>query len=116
MTTWPTDLPTYPLLENYSETIESNTIRTEMEQGPDKLRQRTSAVVRKISVSYFLNKEQVDILDKFYLNDLKTGALAFQFVHPRNSADVDCRFVSPPKYQAANGNYYKVNLELEILP
>jgi len=116
MTTWPTTLPTYPLLDNYVETVPETVIRTEMDQGPAKIRRKTTAGVRKLNVSYFLNKEQVAALDEFYLTTLKGGALEFDFVHPRNSSDIVCRFTAPPEYKAANGNYFEVNLELEILP
>lgn len=115
MTTWPATLPTYPLLENYMETVENTTIRTEMDQGPAKVRQRTSAATRKIQVSYFLSKEQIDALDNFYLVDLKGGSLQFSFIHRRTSADINCRFLTAPQYNAANGNYYKVRLDLEIM-
>jgi len=116
MTQWPVILPVYPLLENYVEKVPSTSIRTEMEQGPAKVRQRTTAGVRQMSLSYFLNKEQIEALDNFYITGLKGGSVSFDFTHPRNDADIKCRFVSPPEYKAANGNYFKVNIELEILP
>ena len=114
MITWPSTLPTYPLLENYTESVANNSIRTEMEQGPAKVRCRSSVGVSKISISYFLSKEQIEVLDNFYEAELKSGSIAFNFIHPRTSADVKCRFLQSPQYQAVNGNYYKVNLELEI--
>jgi len=116
MTIWPQTLPLYPLLENYVETVPNTSIRTEMEQGPAKVRQRTTAGVRKLSLSYFLSKEQISELDEFYITGLKGGSMAFDFIHPRNDSDISCRFVSPPEYKAANGSYFKVNIELEILP
>lgn len=116
MTSWPQILPVYPLIENYLETVSDTAIRTEMEQGPAKIRQRTTAGVRKLSLSYFLNKEQIEALDEFYITELGGGSLSFDFIHPRNDADIKCRFVSPPEYKAANGNYFKVNIELEMLP
>ena len=87
-----------------------------MEQGPAKVRQRTTAGVRNLSLGYLLSKSQIDDLELFYKTTLKGGSLSFDFTHPREAVTVSCRFVAPPQYSASNGNFFKVNIDLEILP
>jgi hypothetical protein len=116
MTTWPDALPAYPLLDGFRETVPNTVIRTDMEQGPAKVRLRTTAAARAMSVSYLMNKTQVTALETFYLATLQGGALAFDFVHPRSNAVVSCRFTKPPEYATSNGNFFKVAIELEVLP
>ncbi len=116
MTTWPITLPAYPLLEKYAEAMPSTSIRTDMDSGPAKIRQRTTAGVRQLSVGYLLSKSQVSDLEGFYSETLKGGSLSFEFTHPRDDTTVLCRFVEPPSYNATNGDYFNVSIGLEILP
>ncbi len=116
MTTWPDTLPVSPLLEGFHEAAPVTSIRTDMEQGPAKLRQRTTAAVRTLTVSYLLGKTQVATLETFYSATLAGGTGSFDFVHPRTGDTVSCRFVRPPEYGAVNGNFFKALLALEILP
>jgi hypothetical protein len=116
MTAWPDALPAYPLLDGFHETVPNTVIRTDMEQGPAKIRLRTTAAVRTMSLSYLMSKAQVTALETFYLATLQGGALSFVFNHPRSNAAVSCRFIKPPEYGTSNGNFFKVAIELEVLP
>jgi hypothetical protein len=116
MTSWPDTLPAYPLLDGFHETVPNTVIRTDMEQGPAKVRLRTTAAIRAMSLAYLMSKTQVTALETFYLATLQGGALLFDFMHPRSNATVSCRFVKPPEYATSNGNFFKVALELEVLP
>jgi hypothetical protein len=104
------------LLDGFRETVPSAVIRTDMEQGPAKLRLRTTAAVRTMTLSYLMNKTQIVELETFYLATLQGGSLPFDFVHPRSNATVSCRFTKPPEYVTSNGNFFKVAMELEVLP
>jgi hypothetical protein len=116
MITWPNTLPAAPLLEDFQELPPETAIRTDMDTGPAKLRQRTTAAVGALMVSYLLSKAQTATLDSFYATTLSGGTGVFTYTHPRTGATVSCRFVNPPEYAAVNGNYFKVTLTLEILP
>lgn len=116
MTTWPSTLPTAPLLEDFHELPPETAIRTDMDAGPAKLRQRTTAAVGALQISYLLSKTQTATLDSFYTATLFGGTGAFTYTHPRTGAMVSCRFTAPPEYTAVNGNYFKVTLTLEVLP
>ena len=116
MPTWPASLPQSPLVSGFSETPPETSLRTEMEQGPAKVRRRTTAGVRQMQMSFNMTKTQVAALDTFFTSTVNSGATAFDFTHPRTTSTVSVRFVSPPSYTPLNGEYFNVNLELEQLP
>ena len=115
MTDWPESLP-LALCEGYRETPPETSLRTAMDQGPAKTRQRTTAGVSTLSLNFILSTAQTALLDGFFTADTAGGSLAFGFTHPRTGGAVSCRFRQPPVYQALNGDYYRVGLELEVLP
>lgn len=115
MPVWPTTLPQSPLQDSYRETVADNTVRTAMEQGPAKLRRRATSAVSKLSIGFILNPAQMAVLESFYASGLSGGVLPFTFPHPRTGTGTSCRFTTPPS--ASNiGGYYKVALEMEVLP
>lgn len=116
MPSWPVSLPASPLAEGFSETPPATSLRTEMDQGPAKMRQRTTAGVGRLGFSLLLSLAQVQILDEFFRNDTKGGSLSFSFAHPRGGAAITCRFIEPPRYQAATGAWFRAQLSLEVLP
>ncbi|MBI1215690.1 MAG: hypothetical protein GC185_07720 [Alphaproteobacteria bacterium] len=116
MTDWPATLPPQPLLDGYHETLPDLALRTDMAQGPAKLRRRTTAGVAQLSLAYFMTKVQVQVLVDFYTDDLIGGTQSFTFIHPRSGDAVLCRFRQPPAPAALNGPYFRVRVELEVLP
>jgi len=116
MPSWPTTLPAYPLIDGFRETVPDAAIRTNMEQGPAKVRLRTTAATRSFTLSYLMNRAQLSALETFYLATLQGGSLAFDFTHPRQNVVVSCRFTRPPEYMTTNGDFFKVSIDLEVLP
>lgn len=115
MSVWPVTLPA-PALNSLRETPPNNTIRTNMDKGPDKVRRRTTANVRPISFTLKLTPAQVATLDTFYDNTTFSGADEFDYTHPRTGAAVTARFVSPPEYSESEGVIYNCSISLEIMP
>jgi hypothetical protein len=115
MPAWPSEFPA-ALVDGFRETVPDNTLRSDMDQGPAKVRQRFTAAVRRLTVSYLLSKAQVASLETFYNQILSGGSLRFDYIHPRSGASVSCRFRQPPVYNGMNGKYFRVNVELEVLP
>jgi len=96
----------------YKESPPERVIRSKMDVGPDKVRRRSSAAVRNLSVVLSLTDALLATFDAFYLaND----AIAFTFPDPRTATNVQARFVSPPKY-VYEETIWNVSVELEILP
>lgn len=116
MTDWPATLPAAPLLDGFKETPPDLALRTDMEQGPAKLRRRTTAGVARFSLSYFLTQAQTATLAAFYTDDTQGGTLPFGFSHPRTGGALQCRFVHPPQIFALGGTYFRAQMELEVLP
>lgn len=116
MTSWPSQLPAYPLLDGFRETLPETALRTDMEQGPAKVRLRTTAAVTRLVCNYLMSKAQVAALDTFYQATLQGGALSFEFLHPRRNETVMARFIRPPEYMAGKGGFFRVAAELEVLP
>lgn len=113
MAVWPSQF--CPLINSFQESPPQNLIRSDMDVGPAKIRRRTTANIRPVSFRMFLNKANVAVLDNFYLNDIMSGAEAFDFTHPRTGQLVQARFQEPPQYQNQSTGY-NVSISLEILP
>jgi len=117
MATWPLTLPTAPETPGYSETAPNTLIRTAMDAGPPKVRQRFTAGVRPITLSWLLTREQVNTLDLFYVSTLRGGSLFFDgLAHPRTGALVNFRFVAPPQYVALGPDVWRATTQMEIIP
>lgn len=115
MATWPLTLPT-PAISSLNESPPNNTIRSNMDKGPAKVRRRTTANIRPISFELKLTPAQVEILDQFYDVTTYSGADTFDYTHPRTGAAVTARFVQPPQYNEREGVMYSVNVSLEVMP
>jgi hypothetical protein len=116
MPSWPLALPVSPLVEGFRETPPDTVLRSTMDQGPAKLRRRTTAGAGTLTLTYMLSRSQVDTLLDFFNDSLAGGTLAFDFTHPVNGAPLSCRFRQSPAYAPINAEYFKAALELEVLP
>lgn len=115
MPTWPSTLPA-PKVGSYKENPPKLTLRTEMEQGPAKVRKRFTAGVRMLSFTLCLTKAEVEILDDFFVDDVASGALSFDYSHPRTAVACKARITKEPQYTGVDPDYYEAQIELEILP
>jgi hypothetical protein len=116
MATWPPSLPDYVLIDGYSESPPANTIRTEMDVGPAKMRRRSTAAPRPFSITQFMNTTQLATFDTFFNTTLNSGSERFDWVHPRTQAAVEFRFVEQPNYEAIGGTSWHVSYNLEQMP
>ena len=117
MPTWPLTLPAAPEGPGYTETLPNTLVRTAMDAGPPKVRQRYTAGVRPFSMTWMLTKAQVAILDTFYLSTLAGGSLSFDGLpQPRTQAAATFRFVEPPSYAYLGPDVWRATTKLEILP
>ena len=115
MASFPASLPN-PLVSGYSDTAPNLVIRTEMDQGPAKVRKRFTAGVRPMTVNFVLTEAQVAALDTFFETTIDGGAASFTMENPRTDQTESFRFTSPPQYQAISYSHYNVTLSLEQLP
>ena len=118
MVAWPASLPDEPLLAGYRETAPATGLRTQMDAGPAKQRNRFTAGVRSFKFTMDVTRAQVETFDSFFKDTLKGGTLAFDWTHPRTLAAVSFRFdaTKPPSYEGVSQQDWRIPLELEILP
>ena len=113
MATWPAELVI--TRDGYRESPPDLVMRSSMDTGPDKIRRRSTAGVRPVTMSLFLTDAQQVILDAFFVTDTGHGAFSFIFVSPSTGNTENANFVGPPEY-ARNGPMWNVAVNLEILP
>jgi len=116
MANWPSSLPDYLLVQGYNESFPNTTIRTQMEEGPAKVRRWGTAAIRPITGTQILNQSEYEDLDTFYNTTTQGGSLRFDWTHPITGDSVEFRFVSPPTVAAVGNCNFQVTLNLEILP
>lgn len=117
MSAWPGSLPQSNQLRGFQEVPPKTALRTSMDVGPAKMRQRFTANVRDIKLIFILTKAQVEILDDFFTSTLSGGALIFTWVHPRTNAAINVRFKGPPTYTILSGDdVWQATMEWEIMP
>ena len=116
MISWPSSLPQQLLTDGFEEQPPDLTVRTEPDEGPDKLRRWGTGNIRPVQGQQLMNGTQVQDLDDFYLTTTKAGTLRFNWDDPRGGSSVEMRFTERPTYAALGGDLYRVQLRLEIMP
>jgi hypothetical protein len=95
MPTWPTSLPQHVLEQGYNEQVPDQTIETQMDAGPAKVRRRFTTAPRRFGVVVVMDPDQVALFETFYLETLAGGSLPFDWVHPRTRVSTTFRFRKP---------------------
>lgn len=103
-------------MDGYSDTLPDTLIRSNMDVGPAKVRQRISYGVQPVKGYIICTPSQSTRLESFYVSDLSGGSLTFNWKHPRSGdTSVTFQFVSPPTITMQDG-YYRAELNMEIIP
>lgn len=95
---WPPGLPIDPLVDGYDEPFPDLTLETQMDAGPPKSRRKSTAAFVPVTLSFDMTRDQVDLLEEFYLETCGGGVLPFQFSHPRKRTAIKARFRKPPPH------------------
>jgi hypothetical protein len=117
--TWPTSLPQTPLLGSFAESLNINSIRTPMDNGPAKTRRR-SRLPTPIQCAFTMTGAQIVTLEDFVKNTL-FGVRRFNFTHPRLRTTCEVKIVpgSDGKYydlSPLGAGMWHVAMAMEILP
>lgn len=115
MTAWPASLPQEPLLGGYQEIPQDTAIRSGMSYGPDKVRRRTTAVIRHITIRQRMTTAQVATLETFYYDTIQVSGVV-DWIHHRTRAAAEYRFLAPPEYAPYGNGFWSVTMSLELLP
>ena len=100
---YPSDLPS-PLLNGYKLTPKDNTIRTRMDSGRIRRRQRYSTRNYDLSMKFLFTNEQLGKFDVFYKDTLLDGTQEFDMMLPAPSGaqmKLKVRFNAPYNMSAS---------------
>ena len=100
----------------YNESNQDPLIRTEMDSGPEHVRQRFTAVETQTQGIMYLTTAQVTTLETFYKTTSRYGSILFNWTHPRTGATVEARFKAPPVFVPLSKELIQVNLAIDIIP
>jgi hypothetical protein len=113
--TWNAGLPTCPET-NYEESFKDNVIRSEMDAGMQKTRQRYTRQQKMLSLSYLLTDSQKATFYTFFDN-IKGGALPFNLPNPLGGSSIVVRMtggLTGPSF--VTKNLWRIQFQVEVLP
>lgn len=93
---WPASLP--QCMENYSEKASPVTVRTNVEEGPPKVRRRFTKRLVRAQVTMTMTITQRNDLDSFFYVDLNGGVGTFNFPHPWLGVATEWTMVDAPDF------------------
>lgn len=112
---WPSTLPQSPDM-TYGESIKDTVIRTEMDAGPAKTRQRYTRLQREMQVTYTLTADQRKTFYTF-LGSIKGGALSYNMKDPLSGDIMVVRIKGGIKSMGYIApDIWRVAFDLEVLP
>lgn len=115
MAAWPGTLPV-PVLSGYGGSPAQAFVRTDMEAGPARQRQRFTATPEDLTVSWKFTPAQMEIFRVFWQDTIHRGADWFTMTLDTGDGLIayDTRFTKPYKYQAAPGMNWVVSADIEV--
>jgi len=118
MATWPTadSFPQTPLMSFNQVTAPNTVLTTDMDAGPPKTRQRSTAGYYIHDYVFGMTATNLSALLTFYNTTTNGGADSFEWTHPRTSTTEDWVFVNPPSWRQVAPDRYEVNVTLRELP
>lgn len=121
MASWPGTLP-QTILATATRTRQSGRVRSTMDSGPAKQRQRFTAVTKNYDAQIILTGAQLTTFNTFYETTIGNGTDSFTWTDPFTGVSETLRFREDPQETilkpdaTANDRLYSVTLPLEVLP
>ena len=114
---WPAALQQYLNQEGFGLKKGKQTIRSETETGPAKVRRRTTKSVDQMTGSIIIEgKDDFDTFENFYDTTLGAGVLPFEFAHPITLVVEEWRFVGEYQYTTLGSDKFRIGMTWEKLP
>jgi len=115
MADFPSTLPK-PTIEGYGGTQDLAFIRTDMEAGSARQRQRFSAANHQIAMGWFFSSTQMATFKTFFDNTIGRGADWFTMAIDAGNGiqTYDARFTKAYEYSRVEGNYWRVSANIEV--
>lgn len=112
--TWPQELPQLIRLNGLSATKKGNVIRSSMDAGPAKARQRYTVSTKNFTGSILVTESQRKILENWYTNVLGMGTLRFKMKDSQTLEYAEFRFLQDYTEKSVDG-LWEISLNLEKL-
>lgn len=120
MATWPSTLPTAPLVNGYSVDPASNVIRSDMEIGPARVRRIATSRNDQVSISLVLVGSQVTAFRDWFddsSSGLAGGVNWFTGLRLNLDGTVttpECRFVGKHSFSLVDSKRYRLTAKVEV--
>lgn len=113
MVDWPVTLPQCPQ-RAVQQSPQGNLISFGTEVGPGKVRRRSTARTKAMSMVMWMTGAQFATFKTFFENDLSDGAVTFDWKDPTDQSDATFRFEPGQPYSATriSGDRFAVTLSL----
>ena len=111
--TWPVAVNTDIITNGFSQKARENTIRSKVEAGLDKLRNRYTTPIVDSSVNLVVTFAEYTALEAFYNTTLQGGVLTFNFTDPADSTEYEYRFLETIGYSPFNTFNYLASMKWE---
>jgi hypothetical protein len=115
MAAFPSTLPR-PQASSYSGQQDAAFIRTEMEAGSQRQRQRFTAANHTVQMAWQFTAAQMADFKTFYDTTVNRGTDWFTMTVDVGGGDAtrDCRFTAPYEYTYMDGGWWQVSAPVEI--
>jgi hypothetical protein len=115
MATFPVNLPS-PQIDGYGGTQDQAFIRTEMEAGSQRQRQRFSAANTQLNVTWQFSAIEMQSFKSFFDVVINRGSDFFTYSLNLGAGfiDYDVRFTQPYQFAIIQGNRWTVSSVLEV--
>lgn len=115
MATFPIGLP-QPTSDGYGGQQDATFIRTEMESGSQRQRQRYTASNEQLTLSWIFTPSDMSTFRQFYNNSINKGADFFTISLDIGEGMVtyDARFTQPYQYNRLSGYLWNVSANIEV--
>ena len=112
---WPAALPRIFRTDGFQDAPADQALRTQMDEGPDKVRTLPTADLDSVSGTLLLTVDQWKVLKNFYKETAK-GVLPFEWIDHLDGRIVDYRFKGPPTATPfQDSQLLLIQLTLEII-
>jgi len=116
MDTWPVSLQQRLSVDGFEYHPGRTNIRTDMDVGPAKVRNRFTDAVDVYTCSVLLDFDEVAIFKTFFKTTLANGTSQFLFDDPFTALPTAFRFAEEPVIRPLGGREYQLNMAWEKLP
>lgn len=114
---WPTMLPTRPLLAGYGLEVDGQVLRSSIEQGLGRQRRRGPTAITTVRARWTMTPNQMEFFKAWATGRAAFGGAWFDIVLPIGAGaaetTVEARFVGSPRYTPAGTVGWHVDAQIE---